>query len=536
MAESCFADLDGTPKAAKVTAEQQLEGTNLASLVVHPRRLFNEETGEEDVRHKGPANSEPGKRKYKPRGDDRTTVLTASGKQVLSSDARLHLEKVKALRKRKDVLKNIRNPLEDEEEVARLEYERQLLDAKLAKIKEIRRLQAELAPHTSKQASEYQTEEDPEWQQSAFSGDSAEGGSSSDKQDISSQRKKKRTTSSIDTMSRRSETSEGSWQQEEFTKLQNDIALCKDFIRTQSGAEIPSESPLSEDLEGAKINRRLKIPPINQFDGSTDPSDFLNTFDGRMAFYGHSDVARCRFFCTCLQGTALKWFNNLAPRSIDSWSALKTKFRNRFSSNKKGGKITASLMTVRQKYNESLRDFLSRFRAEVAEIPNLIDELAINYLAAGVDKARHGQLLEEFFDKNPQSLQTALHIFEHRLTLQEAVGSIQTSRMTSPRWERDRDRDLDRNKDKRDKDQTRDHNSQWTSKKDQGQLWNSKKDVKDSTVNSENQATLPPRANRAWQPRLREERDYTKLNTEKATILAVLKTEPDFRPPRQMNP
>ena len=72
-------------------------------------------------------------------------------------------------------------------------------------------------------------------------------------------------------------------------------------------AEIPSESPLSEDLEGAKINRRLKIPPINQFDGSSDPNDFSNTFDERMAFYGHSDVAQCRFFCTCLQGTTLKW-------------------------------------------------------------------------------------------------------------------------------------------------------------------------------------------------------------------------------------
>ena len=136
-------------------------------------------------------------------------------------------------------------------------------------------------------------------------------------------------------------------------------------------------------------------------------------------------------------------------------------------------------MTVRQKYNEPLRDFLSRFRAEVAEIPNLIDELAINYLAAGVDKARHGQLLEEFFDKNPQSLQTAHHIFEHRLTLQEAVGSIQTSRTTSSRWERDRDRDqieVEKDVTKTKVEIKVEQGTQWALKKDQGKQWNSKKE------------------------------------------------------------
>lgn len=108
-----------------------------------------------------------------------------------------------------------------------------------------------------------------------------------------------------------------------------------------------TESPLMERIENAKINRDLKVPPIDSFDGSTDPSDFINLFDGRMDFFGHSEVARCRFFSTCLKGTALHWFNNLQPRSIDSWSILKGKFRTRFSSNKRGGKITASLITVR---------------------------------------------------------------------------------------------------------------------------------------------------------------------------------------------
>lgn len=56
-------------------------------------------------------------------------------------------------------------------------------------------------------------------------------------------------------------------------------------------------------------------------------------------------------------------------------------------------------MTVHQKHDETLRDFLARFRSEVAEIQTMIDELAINYLAAGIDKLRHGLILKEFLRK-----------------------------------------------------------------------------------------------------------------------------------------
>ena len=134
-------------------------------------------------------------------------------------------------------------------------------------------------------------------------------------------------------------------------------------MRTHSGGlEVPTKSPLKGHRR-CKY-RHLKIPSIEQFDGSTNPLDFINLFDGIMSFFRHSYVAMCRSFSTCLKGTTLKWFNSLPPRSIDSWAVLKNKFCTRFSSNNKGGKITASLMTIRQKSSESLRDFLGPFRAE----------------------------------------------------------------------------------------------------------------------------------------------------------------------------
>ena len=53
-----------------------------------------------------------------------------------------------------------------------------------------------------------------------------------------------------------------------------------------------------------------------------------------------------------------------------------------------------------------------------------------------MDKARHGPILEEFFEKNPKTLQAAMEIFEHRLNLKEVVGSIQATSPPTRRWER----------------------------------------------------------------------------------------------------
>lgn len=79
-----------------------------------------------------------------------------------------------------------------------------------------------------------------------------------------------------------------------MSKFEDDVALVKNFIQTKSFIlKISLESPLVEDLEKEKINKFLKVPPIELFDGSTDPSDFINLFDGRMDF---SVIQRSRDF------------------------------------------------------------------------------------------------------------------------------------------------------------------------------------------------------------------------------------------------
>ena len=64
----------------------------------------------------------------------------------------------------------------------------------------------------------------------------------------------------------------------DLAKLKSDITLFKDYIRSQSGIKLPWESILPEAIELAKIDHSLKIPPLEHFDRSKDPNDFLNIF------------------------------------------------------------------------------------------------------------------------------------------------------------------------------------------------------------------------------------------------------------------
>lgn len=165
-----------------------------------------------------------------------------------------------------------------------------ILESKLARHREIRRLQHELSQasisnHDNNPDAEY---EDQEAQDEGYDDKSTES--------IHSQPpSRKRRTSSASESSWHSESSE-SFRSEDIAKIREDLEACRTFIRNQAGQEISSESPLSRDIEIARIDRTLKMPSLDHFDGTSDPSGFLNTFDGRMAFFGHSEVARCQFF------------------------------------------------------------------------------------------------------------------------------------------------------------------------------------------------------------------------------------------------
>ncbi|XP_043702532.1 uncharacterized protein LOC122652752 [Telopea speciosissima] len=100
--------------------------------------------------------------------------------------------------------------------------------------------------------------------------------------------------------------------------------------------------------------------------------------------FGGFNVVSCRSFPTSLKGPTVLWFTKLKPNSIRSFIELARAFVSRFLSSVKQKKMAANLLTVKQRPDESIWDYISRFNGEALEIKDLDDDMCFNALHNGV--------------------------------------------------------------------------------------------------------------------------------------------------------
>jgi hypothetical protein len=114
-------------------------------------------------------------------------------------------------------------------------------------------------------------------------------------------------------------------------------------------------------------------------------------------------------FPLSLTVAAFNWFTSLPPNLIDSWASLEQKFHDYFYNGEVELRLS-DLTSLRQKYTETVSDYLKRFREVSNRCYNLtITEKDLDDLAfAGLTPYLRDKLDEqEFFDTN-QLLQQAL--------------------------------------------------------------------------------------------------------------------------------
>ncbi|XP_077226457.1 uncharacterized protein LOC143888969 [Tasmannia lanceolata] len=122
------------------------------------------------------------------------------------------------------------------------------------------------------------------------------------------------------------------------------------------------------------------MPPIPQYDGTTDPVDHLETFRTMMLLHGAFDGFLCRAFPTTLSAVARDWYSRLKPNSIDNFEEFGDDLAQHFMSSQRPRKTAASLMALRQEDDESLKAFVSRFNKEALQVLNLGPSAAMNAL------------------------------------------------------------------------------------------------------------------------------------------------------------
>ncbi|KAM2864463.1 hypothetical protein FF1_023118 [Malus domestica] len=103
-----------------------------------------------------------------------------------------------------------------------------------------------------------------------------------------------------------------------------------------------------------------------------------------MAYRMHTDEEQCLLFPSTLFGRALNWYCRLPSETVNSFEELRKLFISQhiFQTNRLHS--ADDLYTIRQKPNESLREYVGRFSHEYSHCDEVDDMTALKAFTAGL--------------------------------------------------------------------------------------------------------------------------------------------------------
>ena len=108
-----------------------------------------------------------------------------------------------------------------------------------------------------------------------------------------------------------------------------------------------------------------------------------------------SEALKYKLFATTLSGKALSWFYQLPEGSITSFASFGRKFLEQYHNYRPQQKSMADLY-MDQHYDETTRNYLTRFMDLTSQIFNLDSKQAVNFFVRGLVKGSymHEKFLE----------------------------------------------------------------------------------------------------------------------------------------------
>ncbi|CAA0827112.1 Unknown protein, partial [Striga hermonthica] len=137
--------------------------------------------------------------------------------------------------------------------------------------------------------------------------------------------------------------------------------------------------PFSREILAAPLPNNFKETNL-VYDGSSDPSRHVRTFENMAVLHGYSDSICCRAFLSTLRGGALDWFHQLPSGSIADFEDFASKLTNQYSSAVAHEKTYLTLMAMRQGEKESLRKYVARYNQMCLEVHSASDEVKVGGL------------------------------------------------------------------------------------------------------------------------------------------------------------
>ena len=130
-------------------------------------------------------------------------------------------------------------------------------------------------------------------------------------------------------------------------------------------------SAVWDDLEGmpvASLPAKFRMPDIEKYTGIDCPCIHLRLYSTMMRAHGLDEPQMITLFPLSLSGVAQHWFASLESSRSRTWDDLAQVFLRQFSFNTVIDVLRRELEALRQRAEESISSFISRWRGKIAEI------------------------------------------------------------------------------------------------------------------------------------------------------------------------
>ena len=114
----------------------------------------------------------------------------------------------------------------------------------------------------------------------------------------------------------------------------------------------------------------------------------------------------CRAFPTTLKGATRIWFSRLTPNSINTFKELSAQFTLHFIGGHRYKKSIACLMSIKQREDETLRSYITRFNKEALLIDDADDKILVVAFTNGL---RKDKFLFSLYKNDPKTMSDVLY-------------------------------------------------------------------------------------------------------------------------------
>jgi len=178
------------------------------------------------------------------------------------------------------------------------------------------------------------------------------------------------------------------------------------------------DSPFIMTVNSFPLPPKFRMPQVENYNGSKDPLDHLESFKTLMHLQGIPDEIMCKTFPSTLKGPTRVSFSKLTPNSISSFNELSAQFESHFIRGHKYKKFTASLMNIKQREDETLRSYITRFNKEALSIDEADDKILVATFTNDVLK---GKFLVSLYKNDPKTMSNVLYRATKYMNAEDAL-------------------------------------------------------------------------------------------------------------------